>query len=150
MKKLVFCLMALLAIVACSSDDDKETTPKQGKELIGAWRAELESDILNYSATMTIHADGTFNVVAHIKMTDASAIEDLGYTDLDMKSEGRYLFVDELLTMRTLKQSVSVDGGEWISQDQVNDVATYKYAVVGDKLYMVDGDDGTSEYTKQQ
>ena len=60
MKKLVFCLMALLAIVACSSDDDKETTTKQGKELIGAWRAELESDILNYSATMTIHADGTF------------------------------------------------------------------------------------------
>ena len=99
---------------------------------------------------MTINADGTFNVVAHIKMTDADAIEDLGYTDLDMKSEGRYLFVDELLTMRTLKQSVSVDGGEWISQDEVNDVTTYKYAVVGDKLYMVDGDNGTSEYTKQK
>ena len=89
-------------------------------------------------------------MVAHIKVTDADAIEDLGYTDLDMKSEGRYLFVDELLTMRTLKQSVSVDGGEWISQDEVNDVATYKYAVVGDKLYMVDGDAGTSEYTKQK
>ena len=46
MKKLVFCLMALLAIVACSSDDDKEVTPKQGEELVGAWKAELESDIL--------------------------------------------------------------------------------------------------------
>lgn len=150
MKKLVFCLMALLAIVACGSDDEKEVTPKQGEELIGDWKAEIESDILKFNTTMTINADGTFNVVAHIKVTDADAIEDLGYTDLDMKSEGRYLFVDELLTMRTLKQSVSVDDGEWISQDQVNDVATYKYAVVGDKLYMVDGDDGTSEYTKQK
>lgn len=150
MKKLLFSMMALLAIVACGSDDPDE--PVKGgidNQVVGTWtfaESDAEEDI---SQTLTLKADGTFTLDGVVVLKDAEEIAEEGYTKQEAKIEGTYTTINKTLTLIPTKASVRNDGKKWEDVTNYIESNIWKYSVSGNKLTVTDSDDDETIFTKK-
>lgn len=142
--------MALLAIVACGSDDPDEPS-KSGIDtrVVGTWSNVENDDDETTTETLSLMSDGTFidNIV--IVLRDADDIEMSGYRKAELKLSGVFTTKDGVMTMVVSNCIVRYDEGSWTEQEYQDGAIAQKYKVAGNKLTFTDEDGDQSVYIKK-
>lgn len=144
-------MVALLAIVACGSDDPEEPA-KSGvdTQVVGTWTYVENDEDESVSQTLVLKANGTFTLEGVLVLKDAEDIAEEGFTKQEAKAEGNYTTVNNKLTMVPTKGSVRYDGKQWQDASDIMEEDAWTYAVSGNKLTVIDGDGDEMVYTKIQ
>lgn len=152
MKKLMLCMMTLLAMVACGSDDPEDAPAGAVDEkVVGTWTLTEEDIDETDVDVVTLNANGTFVELATTVLKDPQEIAEEGYTKFESRVEGNFTTANGVLTVKPAKAAYRADEKKWteVPVGELVENTVMKYSVSGNKLTLVDEDGDVSVYTKK-